>query len=69
MTSTQAPSRTTPAVRKVAARLHVNVAAVTGTGIGGRVTVADVKRRAVALSAARVKREQGSESLYQRLFG
>ncbi len=49
--------KATPAVRKLAQKLKVDLAAVTGSGPGGTVTKADVERAAGASSAGRERIE------------
>lgn len=47
---------TSPLVRHLAERRHIDLATVPGTGIGGRITHADVERRAAGAAAgARIK--------------
>jgi pyruvate/2-oxoglutarate dehydrogenase complex dihydrolipoamide acyltransferase (E2) component len=48
ITAANATARATPAVRALADQLDVRLARVTGTGAGGRITTADVRRYAAA---------------------
>jgi len=49
--------RATPLVRKIAAELGVDLAAVSGTGPGGRITEADVRGAAAGATPAEGRRE------------
>ena len=46
ITESNARARVTPAVRALANRAGVDLAAVTGTGVGGRITTGDVRAAA-----------------------
>lgn len=70
--------RATPAVRRLAARYGVTLAAVEGTGAGGRITTDDVTRVAQAADAgiyaalfgtASPRRADPDDELYSVLFG
>lgn len=68
------PAQATPAVAKLANLLGVNLAQVTGTGVGGRTTKTDVqaassRQRAAEAQKAAAAAQAADDQAYRNVYG